>query len=322
MSCTSQLFGQDPVFSQYFNAPLVMNPAIAGVRNEANIFLNYRNQWGGLPNAYETYAVSYDQFFEDINSGFGALLLSDNAGNGILRTTKLAAIYSYRLQVSDDHYIKGGFEVGVVQSRMDWDKLVFLDQLDPTFGPVTPGGTPLPTTELIPDRNAVFYADIGMGLMYYNPLFYAGISLKHINTPDQSFLEENTNLYPGLPVRYTAQLGGEFLLFDGSGAVWPVYISPSAIWVSQGDLKQLNAGAFVHFGNFGLGGWFRTAFQNPDAVIGAASFRIGRFKLTYSFDYTVSALELSGGTHELGIGINFDYGVQESRYNDCFRLFR
>ena len=98
MSLGSHVICQDPIFSQYFHSPLVINPAIAGISDEANVFLNYRNQWSGLPNAYRTYAISYDQFFEEINSGLGVMLLSDNAGDGILKTSKIAGVYSYRIQ--------------------------------------------------------------------------------------------------------------------------------------------------------------------------------------------------------------------------------
>jgi type IX secretion system PorP/SprF family membrane protein len=322
MSFGSQLNGQDPVFSQYFHSPLVINPAIAGLSDDANLFLNYRNQWSGLPNAYRTYSVSYDQFFEEVNSGVGILLLSDNAGDGILTTTKIAGIYSYRIQLNKDHYVKGGFEFGLVQSRINWEKLVFFDQLDPEFGRISPGGTPYPSTEQAPDQMSNIYADVGLGAMYYNPFFYAGISLKHLNTPDQSFLKQNSNLLPGLPMRISAQVGSEIILFDGNRSRLPIYVSPSALWVRQGDLQQLNIGTFINLGAFGVGGWYRTSFENADAVIGAVSFRTGKIKISYSFDYTVSALELNGGTHEIGIGINFDDGVKESIYNDCFSIFR
>ncbi len=320
---TSQVgIAQDPIFSQYYNSPLVMNPAIAGISDEPNFVLNYRNQWPGFPNAYQTYSASYDQFFEYMNSGIGFLIVSDDAGNGILKTNKISGIYSYRVRIRDDHYIKWGFEAGLIQSRLDWDKLVFLDQLDEELGPISPGGTPIPTTEQQPESDSQIYLDIGVGAMYYNKNYYAGFSMKHLNTPDQSFLNVNSNLYSGLPIRMSAQLGTELKFFGGSRKLAQIIVAPSAIWVRQGPLQQLNVGSMIDFGFFNIGGWYRTSFQNADAIIAGVGFRTGMLKINYSFDYTLSAINLNGGTHEIGIGINFDDGQSESIYNDCFNIFR
>jgi len=65
-SC-STAFGQDPIFSQFYAAPLQINPAFTGNTYTPNIALNYRNQWSGWPGtAYSTYAASVDQFIEPL----------------------------------------------------------------------------------------------------------------------------------------------------------------------------------------------------------------------------------------------------------------
>ena len=318
----AEVIAQDPIFTQYYNAPLLMNPGFAGLNSEAKIYLNYRNQWSGLPNGYRTYAVSYDKYFDELNSGFGALLLSDDAGNGILKTNKLAGIYSYKIYLNKNHFIKAGFEFGVVQARLNFDKLIFSDQIDPEFGPITQGGSILPSSEEIPEQNSNIYADIGLGLVYYNKYFYAGVSLKHINTPSQSYLKINENLQEGLPMRISAQFGGEIAVGSMFSGRLPVFIAPSAAYFEQGPFRQANIGSFVHFGAIGLGGWYRTNFSTSDAIIGAVMLNIGKITVGYSFDYSVSELDLNGGTHEIGIGINFDNGINESIYNDCFKIFR
>ncbi|MBL7808489.1 MAG: type IX secretion system membrane protein PorP/SprF, partial [Saprospiraceae bacterium] len=55
---------QDIHFSQFYQSPLNLNPAMTGVMNCNHRFVaNYRNQWASIlkNRAYNTYSASYDQ---------------------------------------------------------------------------------------------------------------------------------------------------------------------------------------------------------------------------------------------------------------------
>ena len=314
---------QDPIYSQFYSAPLQLNPGFTGITNAPNIAMNYRNQWPSLSNAYSTYSVSYDQFFRDFNSGLGLFILADDAGNGILKTTRVSGFYSYRVKINRDWQIKWGIELGVVQARLDWDKLIFLDQIDDKLGPISPGGTPFPTGETTPESFKSSYIDIGTGGLLYNKRFYFGFSAKHLNTPSQSFLDVNNNLFGGVPLRWSVHAGSEFSIRLGNNRFWRPFISPGMMFVSQGASRQLNVGTFLGFGEFYGGVWYRHANTNPDAVIGAVGFRKNQIRVTYSYDATISRLSInSGGAHEVGVIINLSDGRKESIYNDCFSIFR
>src|SRR5690606_23911911 len=60
---TGGLKAQDIHYSQFYMAPLHLNPAMAGVMNCNNrAIVNYRNQWATvLTNPYNTFSASYDQ---------------------------------------------------------------------------------------------------------------------------------------------------------------------------------------------------------------------------------------------------------------------
>ena len=110
------LKAQDPIFSQYYAAPLQINPAFAGNAYAPHFAFNYRNQWPSLK-AYVTYAASYDQYIPHLNTGVGILLLTDDAGDGLIRTNKAAGVFGYRLQLNQNWFIKLGAEVAGVQTR-------------------------------------------------------------------------------------------------------------------------------------------------------------------------------------------------------------
>ena len=311
---------QDPVFTQFYAAPLQLNPAFAGNTYAPFITVNYRNQWSGFNNfkTYITYAASFSQFIEGMNSGIGLMIQSDDAGDGIYRNSRISAIYSYKLQVSEDLFIKFGVEGSAVQNRLNWDKLVFPDQIDPT------GETLFPTEEVAPDRFVKNYVDLSTGILAYSHLFYGGITVKHLNTPDESLLGINSNINSGLPVRLSLHAGAQLPLDTDRKGNPKAFVSPNIMYVKQGDFGQVNAGAYLGFGSFFAGGWYRHALTNGDAVIGLVGFQKGVMKIGYSYDITVSGLSsATGGTHEFSFVINLDRNrPRKTNYNDCFEIFR
>lgn len=317
-----QLSAQDPVYSQFYHAPLQLNPALTGIGHAPRITALYRNQWPAVSEtfaSYATYSVSYDQYFEDYNSGIGVMILADDAGGGLIKTNRVGLFYSYNLQLSNNTFLKAGLEGSLLQTRIGWDKLTFGDQLDPINGPISPGGTPYPSTETPPENEAPVVFDAGVGLVLYNPRYYVGLTVKHFNSPNTGFLGANDDAYDGLPARIGIHGGYQFSIPNSDA-----FITPNAMFVKQGDFAQLNAGAYVGINAVFAGLWYRYAQSNSDAIIASVGMKTGIFKFGYSFDYTVSSFGIdNGGGHEFGVILDFsDVVKKKSVYNDCFQLFR
>lgn len=320
-------FSQDPVFSQFYNAHLQLNPSMAGNTHGPMIQLNYRNQWPALGNIYTTYSLGYDQYISKLKSGIGVSLLTDNAGDGTLKNTSFTGYYSYRIKIAGDTYLKGGMEAGFVNTTLDWNKLTFGDGIDIRLGPTSPGGTPFPSKEIPPSETTKNYFNVGAGIVLYNPQYYVGLALKNLNTPDISFLS-NFNTGDGsainLPTRITLHAGTQITLRGGNKNTDPTFISPNIMIQRQRDFNQINAGAYISVNKIHGGLWYRHSFYNGDALIASFGFKKDFLKFTYSYDITMSQLGLQqGGSHELGIGLNFDYLYPKKQdYNDCFAIFR
>lgn len=325
-SFTSILCAQDPIFSQFYAAPLQLNPAFAGTTLAPRISLNYRNQWPAFDNAYTTMAASYEQLFEPLNSSVGLMLQSDNAGNGIYKSTNVLAAFGYRLKMNDNFFVKFGVEGGINQAILDWNKLIFLDQLD------IEEGVAFPTEEERPLNLNRTYFDVGAGILAYSQNFYGGLSAKHINRPDETFREGQLNIDGALPIRLTFHAGGQFIIREGNKRRATSFVSPNLMWIQQGDFGQLNAGAYLGFGSLFGGLWYRHAQENGDAAIFLVGFQYDVFKIGYSYDFTTSSLaSISGGTggaSEIAVTFNFENSAEfkrkrrANRYNDCFRMFR
>jgi type IX secretion system PorP/SprF family membrane protein len=247
-------------------------------------------------------------------------LLSDQAGDGIYKRNNANVTYAYRLEVSKDFFLKIGVEAGVGQSNVDWNRLVFLDMIDPINGSVSNTAS----QEVPPQEFFKSYVDFGAGFVAYSNKFYAGIGLKHLNTPNVNILDKNQNINSGLPIRYSFQAGYEIVYRQNRKKRPTAYLTPNLLVLKQGPFGMINVGLQGGMNNLFGGIGFRHAFKNPDAIIINFGMQKGIFKMGYSHDLTINGLPGSWGSHEVSLLLNFDelYDRTKPKYNDCFRFFR
>jgi type IX secretion system PorP/SprF family membrane protein len=320
----------DPVYSQFYSAPNYLNPALVGMGELPRFCLNYRNQWPGLPvpNAYVTYSASYDQFFDRSNSGIGLTAISDVQGDGILNTTGLFGSYSYSLQLNKSLFMRAGMELGYFQKRLNWEKLVFADQLNPEYGLYNQFGVANQSNEARPAGLTKGYLDVGAGLMLFSEQYYLGVTAKHLNSPDISFIRNRVG-DADLPIFWSIHGGAQFKLSKNKYKKTQSFISPNFVFAHQKNLSQLTLGAYVGYGAVFGGAWYRHTWTNPDAAIFSVGFQKGVFKVGYSYDLTISGLSGStSGAHEVAVTINLNQSEEalkrknSKRFGDCLKMFR
>lgn len=320
---SKDLNAQDPVYSQFTAVPLHLNPAFTGLSPTTKIGFIYRYEWPVWPDAYRSFSVNFEQPIPDLNSGIGISMTSDESGGGIFRMQQGMITYSYEVYLNRESRMRLGLEAGWIQHGIRWNKLVFGNQIDPLTGPFSSG------VEDLPDETAKTALDIGAGVLYSSPKFYAGLSIKHLNRPELSFLPFNQNLQDGWPARYTFQVGTEISLPSNNITKGRAFLSPNLMWIQQGSFTTVNGGAFWGLGNIYSGFWYRHTVQNSDAVVILTGYKMGSVTVGYSFDYVVSGLNRArtGGSHEIGIILNFADGVGYQKkkaaldLNNCLKLF-
>jgi len=204
MMATSLAWGQDIHFSQFFAAPLTVNPASAGaLTDDWRIGLNYKNQWPwGSELTHRTYrTISFygdavflrDQLLPGDWIGAGGYLLYDQAGDGDLATTKLLITGAYHKSLNADNslYLTVGFGGGYIQKKVDYDKLYFDRQWS---GEIKDFSLEAPSGEAGKDK--LSYLDINAGAkVAYAPSekwqAQLGAGFLHLNTPKESFDEKS-----------------------------------------------------------------------------------------------------------------------------------
>lgn len=317
---------QDPIFTQFVNSPLQINPAFTGNTYAPLFHINSRLEWTNVNFAYKTLSASYDQFFIKNNFGSGLLINMDDSGQGIYKRFRAEASFSYRLKAAENNYFKFGLSAAYGQNSLDWDKLVFGDQLDPKFGVQLPDGTTITTEENRPDNLTRAYLDLSAGILFYSPVFYIGASIKHANTPtDYYFGKSDKNTTVGLPVRFAFDVGGEFHLKKLNYSQFLNY-SPHLIYILQSNLMQLTLHNYLKYNSVLASIGYRYNVVNSDAILFLLGMEKDIFTICYSYDLTISQLTPStGGTHEIGIKINLEKSDRYNKpfkYSDCFGMFR
>lgn len=302
---------QDPQFSQFYAAPLYLNPALTGATGQARAGLNYRNQWPALEANFTTMSVYGDYFIEDKKSGIGMLISNDVEGLAGLRSLQIAAQYSYELEINKNLGFRPGFQASVFQRDINFSKLTFGDQFDPATGELNGQ----PTGEELNTGQKRFFADLAAGGVLFTRTAWLGVAAHHLNRPNQSLVGENSNL----PIKYSVHGGFKFKMkpgVQGSGVYMKNTersISPAIQYRHQGQFDQMDVGLYATLEPLVVGVWYRgipfkavNGFMNNESIVLLLGFtQLGAkdaINIGYSFDYTISRLGIgSGGAHEFSL---------------------
>lgn len=284
---------QDLHFSQFFNSPLTTNPANTGFIPDADYRLgaHYRNQWSSIMSVpYKTISVFGDaQLFrnrlENGWLGVGAVILSDQAGSGSLKSTKIYGSLAYHQMLGNSSLLSAGFNLGWANKRIDQSNLKFPDQFDGKFFDNT-----LPTSVVLVNNN-ISYFDMQAGMNYaYFPqediYINAGYSIHHVNRPKESFFADNST-DAVIPMRHIAFVNAILKVNPR------VIINPNIYFTTQAKAVELMGGlnANYNLSQYGeaqlLVGLY---YRYNDAFIPMVGLEIKNIRFTFSYDVTTSSL--------------------------------
>ncbi|MBL0035961.1 MAG: PorP/SprF family type IX secretion system membrane protein [Flavobacteriales bacterium] len=300
MSMGLRVQAQDPQLSQFYAAPMYLNPALTGNTFQDRIALNYRIQWPGIAPGYETYAVAYDHNNAKAHSGYGFMVMHDEAGSNSLAFTHIGASYSYEARINHSNAIRFGMRLGYTTRQFDMGSFLFADQ-------VIRDGAPTTLEPVLVQRTSYF--DASMGAMYYGEHVWLGASFSHINRPQQTLLVSGDTR---LPVRTSIHTGYRIAMDDRSMARTKSTFNIAAHYKAQQDWDQLDLGVYIDHNPLMAGLWYRglpgvkayePGYPNHDAVILMAGFQTQKqLRIIYSYDITISWQGVkTGGAHEISL---------------------
>ena len=312
------LQAQDLHLSQFFETPLLRNPALAGLfEGDIRLQAVYRDQWNSVTKGYRTGSLN-GEYKMPVGNGedfvtLGAQLFYDRAGSVSFTQTKILPAFNYHKSISSERstYLSLGVMAGYVQHSIDLSKVTTNSQYegmglgenmtDPTYGYID-GSVGLSLNSVMngnPDNN-----------------YYIGAAYHHFNRPKNSFYKDkNIELNPKLV------FSGGFKL----AATEYSYVTIQADHSRQGSFKETIFGAMygfkigpdpevpdyaIHFGTF---------IRWNDALIPVIKLDYNPFSVSFSYDANISKLKPSShGRGGFEIGISW-IGKLADRSNPYFK---
>lgn len=298
--------GQDIHFSQFYQSPLLRNPALAGLfEGDIRVQGVYRDQWNSVTNAYRTgslnaeYKLPVGQGDDYLTLGFQSYF--DRAGT--VSYTKLmfypAITFHKSLSEERNMYLAVGFMGGWVQHSIDLSKV--------TTNSTYEG---MGINENISDPTYA-YLDGSTGISFNTQLkddpennLYLGVAYHHFNRPGNSFYRnKNIQLNPKWVFSGGLKLNaGDYSFVEIQGDHY-----------RQGSFKQTIIGAMygIKIGPYpdepdyklSLGTFLRL----QDALIPVLKFEYPPYSISFSYDANVSKLKpssLGRGGFEMSVSFS------------------
>ncbi|MGG9972709.1 PorP/SprF family type IX secretion system membrane protein [Ferruginibacter sp. SUN002] len=300
---------QDIHFSQFFEAPLLRNPALAGLFNgDLRFQMVYRNQWNSVTDAYSTGNFN-GEYKVPVGSGsdfmsVGAQVLFDKAGTAALSSTHILPVFNYHKSLSEEKnkYLSVGFMAGIVQKSIDRSKITTNSQFDGVgYNPNWSDGESF-------NNPTYSYFDGSVGMSFNSQIgskqennYFVGISYHHFNrSAKTSFYNNSDNK---LIAKWVASAGLRTNATESS------YMTFHLDYSKQGPYTETIGGAMysVRFGEvakpqFVIHGGVVVRWN--DAIVPIAKLDKGPISISLSYDANVSKLKSASkgrGGMELGL---------------------
>lgn len=271
---------QDPLFSQYMFNKLLVNPGYAGSTETFSVDVLDRYQWVGIDGAPRTMTLSGHTLLGN-KVGLGAYVYRDELGPAINQGAM--ASYSYRIMTRHG-WFSFGIQGGVKYFDFDWDAINTEDP-DHTFEPQD-------VKRITPDLN--------LGLYYYTPRFFAGLSSKQLleNEYGNFKYSNGKSSFSRLARHFYFMSGAAFPLND------KMVLRPSVMgkYVNNAPV-QFDFNMSLLFDDVF---WIGLAYRTEKAVVFLTEFTIAKgVTLGYSFDLYLNELQLhNNGSHEIRLGFD------------------
>lgn len=180
---------QDFTFSQFYEQPLLRNPALAGLfTGDLRVSMSYRDQWGSVTVPYRTTSLSIEHKIpigkkHDLIT-IASQMSVDAAGDIRLKRTQFLPSISFHKSLSEenDTYLTAAFMSGPVSSQFDATQLKMGDQFrNGGYDPSNPSAQTITNT-------GYSYWDLNAGLSFSSSFknktnFYIAAGMTHITNP-------------------------------------------------------------------------------------------------------------------------------------------
>ena len=280
------LYAQDAHFSQFYEAPLLLNPARTGFfTGQYRIIADYKSQWSNFITPYKTLTGSVDLNLpvsakRKSSLGLGIIDFADKGGDIGYTTNVFGAALAYHLALDSEGYrsLGGGIEAGFGNTTFNLSDAVFDENYD--------GGS---VTEAITSTRASFF-DLNVGFEYNyidsNSEWNVGLALFHANRPQLNFFDQSGSY---INRKWIVSGGAAFHLSPKTE------IFPRGFFAYQNPFYDITVGADLksqllqsRFSDYSL--YFGLYYWVNNAIIAKIRIDLDDISFAFSYDITTSSI--------------------------------
>ena len=148
-----------PVFSQYLQNGLMINPAYAGSREALCVAISRRNQWLGISNGPVLTTVSLHSVLKNDKVALG--LMAEFMDYGVTSSQSVYAVYAYHIKLAKGK-LSFGLKTGFDRSTTNYSILKGIQAGDPVFED---------------NEKPYILPNVGAGVYYFSNRFFGGVSV-------------------------------------------------------------------------------------------------------------------------------------------------
>lgn len=266
---------QDPLYSQYFNNPMLINPAFAGSMDRLYVGLAYRSQWSGIEGAPTTFNFNSHIALADNKVGAGLMVVQDKVGN--IKNTFYGGTASYKLALNSSTSFSFGMQVGMVQYSSN------LDGVNPQF----------PDARFAPFTESKF--NTGVGVLLKGDRYSVGLSVPQLIANSTSLGGQSIQVYS-----QNYYLFGSYIMNLSER----VEFKPSTLLrFTSGSSPAVDVNANFTFNKLYTAG-IMARNLNTFGVLLQGVYK--NFRLGYVFELPAKGSALNYNTNEISLAVSLD----------------
>lgn len=300
---TIQAHAQDPVFTQYSLVPETLNPGFTGFQYNWRAGILHRRQWPDGNRVVDTDFAFINKMIGD-HAAVGMTVLNNHEAFTNYNFLQVNAVYSYKVELDYQWSFRPGIEVGYGTKSYNFKNLLLEDQINSNTGAISGSTRDL---DALGQKNNINFIDIAAGFIIDNEEGWFGATVKHLNRPNISYLEEKN---VPLDLFLTIHGGYAFDINNSPSIIFPENskLLVTANYMRQSQFNRLDLGGALKLQTFVIGA---TAVFNPEpksnyshlltSVNPYVAVHFGSFNFGYSYDANTSKIGHTQGVHELSL---------------------
>lgn len=283
-----------PVYSQYLQNGLVINPAYTGTRGALSGFLSYRKQWMGMDTqgAPVFQSGSFHAPFKNDKVALG--LLAQFMQYGYTKSTSIYASYAYHIRMAKGK-LSFGLNAGADISNSDYSGIETIQ----------------PDAVFLTNDDPYVLPNVGAGAYYFSDKLFAGVSIPQF----MSYRKTSTNnvqAYHSFSDYDFIFSGGGLITFSDFFKFKPSVLLHYSLDAAE-KIKQFDInGNFILADVLWVGGSWRT---NEEVVVGILQLQITQqLMFGFSYDYPIGRMS-SYSIGSIEFGLRYEFGSKVSAAN-------